>query len=181
MRPGVAVIEQKRSQLLVDVIRGSWERLGFDTIDDEAFSRWCSPAWRHPPRSWTASGKGSFYATDLETLLRSQGIERLVITGVTTEVCVQSTAREANDRGFDCLILSDYHRASHAGPGCRGPGTRQRQAGPLHELLQPDRLCFGGDPGRNGLPVAVRHHAHRPRRIRRDVGRAGAPVPGAGA
>ncbi|MFV0407514.1 MAG: cysteine hydrolase family protein [Propioniciclava sp.] len=52
-------------------------------------------------------GKGSFYATDLETLLRSQGIERLVITGVTTEVCVQSTAREANDRGFDCLILSD--------------------------------------------------------------------------
>lgn len=52
-------------------------------------------------------GKGAFYATDLETLLRSQGIERLVVTGVTTEVCVQSTAREANDRGFDTLILGD--------------------------------------------------------------------------
>ena len=52
-------------------------------------------------------GKGSFYATDLETILRARGITHLVVTGVTTEVCVQSTVREANDRGFDCLILSD--------------------------------------------------------------------------
>lgn len=52
-------------------------------------------------------GKGSFYATDLETILRARGITHLVITGVTTEVCVQTTAREANDRGFDCLILDD--------------------------------------------------------------------------
>jgi nicotinamidase-related amidase len=52
-------------------------------------------------------GKGSFYATDLETILRARGINQLVLIGVTTEVCVQTTAREANDRGFDCLILSD--------------------------------------------------------------------------
>lgn len=52
-------------------------------------------------------GKGAFYATDLETILRARGITHLVMTGVTTEVCVQSTMREANDRGFECLVLSD--------------------------------------------------------------------------
>jgi biuret amidohydrolase len=52
-------------------------------------------------------GKGSFYATDLETILRARGISHLVVTGVTTEVCVQSTVREANDRGFESLVLSD--------------------------------------------------------------------------
>lgn len=52
-------------------------------------------------------GKGSFYATDLETILRARGVTSLVVTGVTTEVCVQSTVREANDRGFECLVLAD--------------------------------------------------------------------------
>lgn len=52
-------------------------------------------------------GKGSFYATDLDTILRARDIRQLVLTGVTTEVCVQSTAREANDRGLESLILSD--------------------------------------------------------------------------
>lgn len=52
-------------------------------------------------------GKGAFYATDLEAVLRGLGVRSLVVTGVTTEVCVQTTVREANDRGYECLVLSD--------------------------------------------------------------------------
>ena len=52
-------------------------------------------------------GKGSFYATDLDAILQANDIRHLVVTGVTTEVCVTSTVREANDRGYDCLVLSD--------------------------------------------------------------------------
>jgi nicotinamidase-related amidase len=52
-------------------------------------------------------GKGSFHATGLQELLASKGIKSLVVTGVTTEVCVHTTVREANDRGYECLVLSD--------------------------------------------------------------------------
>ncbi|MDF1854598.1 isochorismatase family cysteine hydrolase [Pseudooceanicola sp.] len=52
-------------------------------------------------------GKGAFYATDLGQQLTQRGIRQLVFAGVTTEVCVQTTMREANDRGYDCLLASD--------------------------------------------------------------------------
>jgi len=52
-------------------------------------------------------GKGSFYNTGLQDLLTAKGITSLIVTGVTTEVCVHTTVREANDRGYECLVLSD--------------------------------------------------------------------------
>jgi len=52
-------------------------------------------------------GKGAFYATELQAVLQTAGISRLIVTGVTTEVCVHTTVREANDRGYEALVLSD--------------------------------------------------------------------------
>jgi len=53
------------------------------------------------------TGKGAFYATALDSILKELNVSHLLITGVTTEVCVQTTMREANDRGYECLLVSD--------------------------------------------------------------------------
>lgn len=65
-------------------------------------------------------GNSAFYATDLEHILRAQGIQNIILLGVTTDVCVSSTMRDANDRGFDCALLKD----------CCGAATSE-----LHEAV----------------------------------------------
>jgi biuret amidohydrolase len=78
------------------LVRGSY---GHDIIDE------LKPESGEPVLD--KPGKGAFYATDLDSILHNRGIESLVVTGVTTEVCVTTTVREANDRGYECLVLRD--------------------------------------------------------------------------
>ena len=78
------------------LVRGE---IGHDIIDE------LKPAAGEPVVD--KPGKGAFYATDLDSILHNRGIKQLVVCGVTTEVCVNTSVREANDRGYDCLVLED--------------------------------------------------------------------------
>jgi nicotinamidase-related amidase len=90
-------------------------------------------------------GKGAFYATDLELVLRTRGITHLVLTGITTDVCVHTTLREANDRGFECLVLSD----------CTGATTYENHLAAL-EMVKMQGGVFGAVTESPELLAALR-------------------------
>jgi nicotinamidase-related amidase len=90
-------------------------------------------------------GKGSFYATDLDMLLRLKGVRNLVLAGITTDVCVHTTMRDANDRSYECLILSD----------CTGATDHSNHLAALHMVTMQGGV-FGAVADSDALIAAIR-------------------------
>jgi nicotinamidase-related amidase len=131
---GLLVVHTREGHLpdLSDLPLAKWRRSGPPHIGDAGpMGRILvrgEPGWEIVPElapvpgepTIDKPGKGAFHGTGLDELLRARGVTSLIVQGVTTEVCVQTTVREANDRGYDCLVLEDctasyfpeFHRAT---------------------------------------------------------------------